>query len=204
MEKYPQIKGTENVLVAPTMETGTKEYMRQKFGHPKTKELLAFDEGLAEKQAPFLTVARPIATAQEKLDESVFDDEGNASGPDPDEIKSLLEDALVLLGNANVRLNQWRQKRFSEYLTDVGKRTLKAGIPTDKHLFPDQFHKIVQSEHEHSGTNSKLIATPAKPSMMSGYKKPFLFNPQNRADKRSWGKRKWSSNSRHKLPEYKV
>ena len=54
MEKYPQIKGNENVLVAPTMETGTKEYMRQKFGHPKTKELLAFDEGLAEKQAPFL------------------------------------------------------------------------------------------------------------------------------------------------------
>ena len=27
MEKYPQIKGTENVLVAPTMETGTKEYI---------------------------------------------------------------------------------------------------------------------------------------------------------------------------------
>ncbi len=121
MEKYPQIKGTENVLVAPTMETGTKEYMRQKFGHAKTKELLAFDEGLDEKQAPFLTVARPIATALEKLDENVFDDEGNASGPDPDEIKGLLEDVLVLLGNANVRLNHWRQKRFSEYLNDVGK-----------------------------------------------------------------------------------
>ena len=157
MEKYPQIKGTENILVAPTMETGTKEYMRQKFGHPKTKEILAFDEGLAERQAPFLTVARLIATALAKLDANdVLNEEGNESGPDPNEIKSLLEDALVLLGNVNVRLNQWRQKRFAEYLTDVGKRTLKAGIPTDKHLFPDQFHKMVQSEHEHSGTNSKF------------------------------------------------
>ena len=137
MEKYPQIKGTENILVASTMETGTKDYMRQKFGHPKTKEILAFDEGLAERQTPFLTVARPIATALAKLDANdVLDEEGNESGPDPDEIKNLLEDALVLLGNANVRLNQWRQKRFAEYLTDVGKRTLKAGIPTDKHLFP--------------------------------------------------------------------
>ena len=94
-----------------------------------------------------------------------LDDERNESGPDPEEIKSLLEDALVLLGNANIHLNQWRQKRFSEYLTDVGKRTLKAGIPTDKHLFPDQFHKAVQCEHEHSNTKSKLIATPTKPPM---------------------------------------
>ena len=189
-----QIKGTENILVAPTMETGTKEYMRQKLGHPKTKEILAFDEGLTERQAPFLAVARPIATALAKLDANdVLDEEGNESGPDPDEIKSLLEDALVLLGNVNVRLNQWRQKRFAEYLTDVGKRTLKAGIPTDKHLFPDQFHKMVQSEHEHSGTNSKLIATPPKPSMTTNHKKPFQLAPQNRADRRSWGKRKWSS-----------
>ena len=36
----------------------------------------------------------------------------------------MLEDALVYLGNANVRLNSWRQRRFSEYLTEVGKRTL--------------------------------------------------------------------------------
>ena len=65
---YPQIKGTENILVAPTMETRTKDYMRQKFGHLKTKEILAFDEGLAERQAPFLTVARQIATALAKHD----------------------------------------------------------------------------------------------------------------------------------------
>ena len=109
---------------------------------------------------------------------------GMSLAPDPEEIKSLLEDALVLLGNANIRLNQWRQKRFSEYLTDVGKRTLKAGIPTDKHLFLDQFHKAVQSEHEHSNTNRELIATPTKPPMANdqGFKKPFRFFPQNRSD----------------------
>ena len=100
MERYPQIESTENILIASTMETGTKEYMRQKFGHPKTKEILAFDEGLAERQALFLTVARPIATALAKLDANdVLDEEGNESGLDPDEIKSLLEDALVLLDN---------------------------------------------------------------------------------------------------------
>jgi hypothetical protein len=197
MEKYPQIRNTDEILVAPTMETGIKEYIRQKFGHHKTKEILSFDDGLAERQAPFLTVARPIATALEKLEATDgSDDESNESGPDPGEIKCLLEDALVLLGNANARLNQWRQKRFSHYLTDVGKRTLKASLPTDKHLFPDQFHKIVQSEHEHSSTTSKLIAAPPKPSTSyATQKKPFRPNPQHQADRRSWGKRKWSARS---------
>ena len=43
------------------------------------------------------------------------------AGPDPEEIKSLLEDVLVLLGNANVYLNQWCQTTFAEHLNDVGK-----------------------------------------------------------------------------------
>lgn len=30
------------------METGTEEYMRQKFGHSKTKGIFAFDEGCAK------------------------------------------------------------------------------------------------------------------------------------------------------------
>ena len=34
---------------------------------------------------------------------------------------------------------------------------------------------MVQSEHEHSGTNSKLIATPPKPSMTTNHKK-LSFN----------------------------
>ena len=192
MEKYPQIKETEEFLVAPTMETGMKEYIRQKFGHFKTREVLTFDDGLAERQAPFLTVARPIATALDRLDApDLADDDGNITGPDPDEIKCLLEDALVLLGNANVRLNQWRQKKFSEYLTEVGKRTLKAGIPTDKHLFPDEFHKTVLSEHKHAKTNSKLIAAPKPTTSQASFKKPFRPNPQYQSDRRSWGKRKW-------------
>jgi hypothetical protein len=32
-----------------------------------------------------------------------------------------------------------------------------------KHLFPDKFHQVVQSEHDHSKTNSKVIAAPSKP-----------------------------------------
>lgn len=54
-------------------------------------------------------------------------------------IKDLLEDALVLLDNANFRLNSWRQKRFAEFLTEVGKRTLWDCIPADKYLFPGKF-----------------------------------------------------------------
>ena len=50
MEKYPQIKGTEEFLVAFCIETGMKGHIRQKLlGHFKTKEVLAFDDGLAER-----------------------------------------------------------------------------------------------------------------------------------------------------------
>lgn len=73
------------------------------------------DKGLVERQAPFLTVARPIAAVLDWLNEPPNPEEGEeTSGPDPDEIKSYLEDALVLLRNANIRLNGWRQKRFAD------------------------------------------------------------------------------------------
>ena len=52
-------------------------------------------------------------------------DEDGEGGPDPDVIREMLEDALVMLGNTNARLNVWRQRRFSELLTDLGKRTLR-------------------------------------------------------------------------------
>lgn len=67
----------------------------------KTKDILAFDEGLADQQAPFVVVALPLLAALTALDAP--EDEG--AGPDPDTIKDYLEDALVLLGNAHVRLN---------------------------------------------------------------------------------------------------
>ena len=72
-------------------------------------------------------MARPLLAALTALDNSEGEDDDE--GPDPDAIKDLLEDALVLLGNANFRLNAWRQKRFSEFLTEFGKRTLQDGIP---------------------------------------------------------------------------
>lgn len=104
-------------------------------------------------------MARPLLAALTALDNSGGEDEDE--GPDADAIKDLLKDDLVLLGNANLRLNAWRQKRFSEFLTEVGKRTLREGIPADKHLFLDKFHAKIKSEHDHSSTNTKLISTPA-------------------------------------------
>ena len=137
-------------------------------------------------------MARPILAALSALDGVGEDDESD--NDDPDLIKDLLEDALVLLGNANFRLNAWRQKRFSEFLTKVGKRTLREGIPADKHLFPDKFHAKIKSEHDHSSTNSKLISTPpAKRQFKQPYKKDQLFRSDYRSNDNSrvGGKRKW-------------
>ena len=195
MDKYPPIKGMENVLIAPTMQKGAKEFIKQKFGFHKTKEVFVSDEGLVDRQTPFLAVARPIAAAFEALEEHPSPKlEEDHPAPDPDEIKAYLEDALVLLGNANFRLNVWRQTRFAEYLTDAGKRNLKEDIPTDKHPFPDRFHEIVQSEHDHSKTNAKVIATPTKPLFQKdGPKQPFRSSSTpNGRDQYSGWRRKWS------------
>ena len=110
-----------------------KEDIRKQHVHSKTKELFSFDDGLTERQAAFLYTACPILSALAVLEDAGNEDEEDA--PDPDSIKGMLEDALVFLGNATFRLNAWRQKRFSEYLTEIGKRTLTVGIPSDKHLF---------------------------------------------------------------------
>ena len=107
---YNQIRDTESLLVAPTMEAGMKEKIKKRHGYTKTKDLFTFNDGLAERQSAFLVVARPLLAALTALDNSGGEDEDD--GPDPDTIKDLLDDALVLLGNANFRLNAWRQKRF--------------------------------------------------------------------------------------------
>ena len=112
------------------MKTGTREYTKQKFGYHKTKEVFTSDDGLVEKKAPFLAFVRPVTAALDLLEELPNPDESDeGNGPDPDEIKAYLEDALGLLvmpiGNANFQLNAWRQERFGEFLTDVGKRILK-------------------------------------------------------------------------------
>ena len=56
-------------------------------------------------------MARSLLAALTALDNSAGEDENE--GPDPHVIK----DFVALLGNANFRLNDWRQKRFSEFLT---------------------------------------------------------------------------------------
>ena len=126
-------------------------------------------------------VARPILTALSSLDDVGGEDE--SEDIDPDAIKDLLEDALALLGNANFRLIVWRQKRFSEFLTEVG-------IPADKHLFPDKFHAKIKSEHDHSSTNSKRISTPPAKRQ---FKQPYRTTNDN---SRSGGKRKWGFGSK--------
>lgn len=119
-----------------------KEEIRKSHGFRKTKDVFAFDDGLAEQQGPFITVARSVLSGLMLLDPPP--DEDGEGGPDPDVIREMLEDTLVMLGNANARLNVWRQCRFSEFLTDLGKWTLREGIPTDKHLFPHKFHEKIK------------------------------------------------------------
>lgn len=197
VQSYPTIKDTDSFLISPKLEAGMKEALRKHHGHLKTKDVLAFDEGLAEQQAPFVMVARPLLAALTALDGPGEEGEG----PDPDSIKDYLEDALVMLGNAHVRLNNWRQRRFSEFLTDIGKRTLKEGIPTDKHLFPDKFHEKIKDEHDHSSTTNKVTSTPTpKPATFSRPNhqprfQPFRGNNSSRGfnnDSRQATKRSWS------------
>lgn len=181
-QSYPSIRDTESFLVSPRLEASMKEALRKQHGNLKTKDILSFDEGLAEQQAPFVMVARPLLAALTALDAPGEEGEG----PDPDTIKDYLEDALVLLGNAHVRLNNWRQRRFNEFLTDLGKRTLKEGIPTDKHLFPDKFHEKIRVEHDHSSTTRKLISTPAvKPSFIRPTHQPRFQPFRGNSNKRT-------------------
>ena len=109
-----------------------KEGIKKRHGYTKTKELFSFHDGLSERQCTLIIVARPILAALSALDGVGGDYESDSD--DPDSIKDLLEDALVLLGNANFRLNAWRQKRFSEFLTEVDKSTLREGIPVNKRI----------------------------------------------------------------------
>ena len=92
-DTYPPIEGTDSILIAPTMEAGMKEDLRHRHYYQKTKEVLAFDEGLSEKQAHYICVARPILSALSALD--AISEDVESDGPDPDTIKAMLEDALV-------------------------------------------------------------------------------------------------------------
>ena len=106
----------------------------------------------------------------------------------------MLEDALVMLGNANARLNVWRQRRFSDFLTHLGKRTLREGIPTDKHLFPHQFHEKIKSEHDHKASTSKLVCKPKEGRKPWANSQSFRDLATYRRDQQGGGdrKRKWA------------
>ena len=173
---------------APTIEAGMKEEIRKSHGHRKTKEVSSFDDGLAEQQGPFLKVARPILAALMNLDSPPPPYGEGEGGPDPEVVREILEQW------ANARLNVWRQRRFSDYLTDPGRRTLREGTPTDRHLFPHQFHEKIKSEHDHKASTSKLICKPKtglKPwSSSQSFRDSASFKQgqQSGADR----KRKWA------------
>ena len=101
--------------------------------HRLTK-VFSFDDGLAEQQGSILTVASPVLAELITLDSPLSPNDDGEGDPDPEVVQEMLEDALVLLGDVNSRLNVWRQQRFSDYLTDLGRRTLLEGIPTERHL----------------------------------------------------------------------
>ena len=136
------------------------------------------------------------------------EEEDETGAPDPDVIKGMLEDALVFLGNATVRLNSWRQHRFSEYLTEVGKRTLKEEIPSDKHLFIERFHDRIKSEHNHASSNNNLISLPrAQPRFAARptpSQRPFRTSGAgyNSPGNTAWRKRRWeqSTSTSHTTP----
>lgn len=188
---YPPVAGTENFLSAPRMEAGMKEDLKKRHGF-KTKDILSLDEGLVDRHNEILMVTRPLLSALSALD--LLGEEG--SEPDPDSVKDMIEEALVLLGNAHIRLNSWRQRRFSEFLTDVGKRALREGLPSDHHLFPNAFHDIIKKEHEHALSTSKAISAPKETQRSWAFQRnPYTknFSPSNNGQKNSRGapKRQW-------------
>ena len=95
--------------------------------HRLTK-VFSFDDGLAEQQGSILTVASPVLAALITLDSPLSPNDDGEGDPDPEVVQEMLEDALVLLGDVNSRLNVWRQQRFSDYLTDLGRKILREGI----------------------------------------------------------------------------
>ena len=86
-------------------------------------------------------------------------DEGEG-GPDPEVVREMLEDALVLLGDANAHLIMWRQRLFSDYLM-IWKEGLCARAYQQIRIcsHASSMGKI-KSEHDHKASTSKLICKP--------------------------------------------
>ena len=114
-----------------------KEDIKRVHGLSRTKDLT---KGLADKQAPFISVVRPLVSALQELEQtSKADVESDGPlGLDPDYIKALVEDAIVLPGNGHCRLNSWRENEF-------------------------QLTSTIREEHDHANTNRKVVAQYTKP-----------------------------------------
>ena len=52
LDTYPPVEGTETILSSPRMEAGMKADLTKHYGN-KAKEVLAFDEGIIDKQNAF-------------------------------------------------------------------------------------------------------------------------------------------------------
>ena len=96
------------------------------------------------------------------------------------------------------------RRRFSDYLTDLGRRSLREGIPTDGRLFPHHLNTKIKSEHDHKASTSKLICKPkAGPKPWTGSQSfrdsaSFRRGQQSGADR----KRKWAYKPRGSSAKY--
>ena len=89
-----------------------KEDIKRRHGYTKTKELFAFDYGLVKLQSALLVVARPLLAALTAHDNVHGGTQSESEDVYPDAIKDLLDDTLVLLGNAHLRTNVAKNQRF--------------------------------------------------------------------------------------------
>ena len=91
-----------------------------------------------------------------------------------------------------------------EVFNRCGKRTLKSDLPSDKHLFPDSFHKAVHSEHDHSRPTAsylqprslinRCLRSRLPITIRLFVDSPLKLGPSNQR-KRNWGNR-WINSKR--------
>ena len=73
---------------------------------------------------------------------------------------------------------------------DLSRRTLREGIPADRHLFPHQFQAKIKSEYDHKASTSKPKADPKPWTGSASFcdSASFRRGQQSGADR----KRKWA------------
>ena len=167
IDSYPPIEGADSILIAPTMEAGMKEDLRNRHGYQKTKEVLAFDEGLSEKQASYIyiCVARPILSALSALD--AISEDGEARWPRPRHYQShvgrcLGNDTYSLISSMNeyvVNMITVRQiRRLSANPKNLA-RDSTVPSPFTTRALPEGPHKTPLPSEGGLSTTSELDST---------------------------------------------